>query len=115
MREVTHCHLSLDVYVGQKWSLVIDSKREDAVLIWQAKRGAEHGAVGCLRDGLEIESVEGRKHGEFHLEGICLGHGERGEMVVGVFRHFYVEGLQVLNQFPTHAFEAKLQDSPRRS
>lgn len=84
MCEMTNRHFPLHVDVGQEWSLVVDAEREYAMLVWQAKRSAVDGAVGCCGYRLEVESVEWRKHSEFQLEFIVRDDGEWRKMIKGV-------------------------------
>ena len=67
MREVADRHLSLDVHVRPERPLVVDAESVDAVLIWYPERCAEESAVRGGGDGLEVQTVEGREHGELKL------------------------------------------------
>lgn len=70
MCEMPDSHFSFHVDVGKEWPLVVDTERKDAMLVWQAERSAVDSAVPSFGNGLQIESMEGRKHGEFQLDGI---------------------------------------------
>lgn len=59
MRKMANCYFPLDVDVGHERPLIVDAEGEDTVLIWQFEGGAENGAVGCCRNGLEIEALKG--------------------------------------------------------
>ena len=70
-------HLSLDVKVRPERPLVVDTERIDAVLVWYAEGCAEKSAVGRCRDGLQVQTVEGREHGELELERVLRGNHQR--------------------------------------
>lgn len=52
------CDFSFHLHIGEEWPLVIDFEGEDTMLIGSLEGGAEDRAIGCLRDGLEVEAVE---------------------------------------------------------
>ncbi len=93
MCKMPHCHLSLFLDIGEEWTLVVDLKREDAVLVWECEGCAEDGAVECGADRGEGEAVEGGEHAEFELPGVGWGWGEGGVVRVCVEREFNVECL----------------------
>ena len=85
MREMTNCDFAFDVDVGKEGALVVDAERENAVLIWSTKSGAEECAVWGNGDRLESEAVKRGEHGELKLEGVAGGEDEGYVVVVGVF------------------------------
>lgn len=91
--EMANCDFALDVDVGQEGPLVIDAEGKYAVLVGGAEGGAEKGAVGCGSDGGKVETVEGREHGEFELEGVFGGNSQGGIMILRVLGKFNGESL----------------------
>lgn len=51
-------HFSLDIDISEKGTLVIDAEGKNAVLIGKPKISAKNGAIGRLRNRLEIEAVK---------------------------------------------------------
>ena len=90
---MANSNFPLDFHVCKEGSFVVDFEREDAVLIRSFEGGAEDGAVGCLRDGLELEAMERREHAEFELEGVRGQDSKRGQFVIKIFRKLNIEGL----------------------
>jgi hypothetical protein len=93
VRKVADSNLPLLIQVGDEGATVVDAEVEDAMLVGGAEGDAEDGGVGGLRDGLEVEAVEGGEHAEFELDGVASGGEEGGEVVVFVFGDFDLEGL----------------------
>ena len=77
MREMADRYLSLDVDARPERPLVVDPERVDAVLVRYAEGCAEEGAVGSCGDGLEVQTLEGREHGELELERIVRRNHQR--------------------------------------
>lgn len=71
--------------VRQERPLVVDTEREDPVLVWHCEAGAVDCAICGSRGGLQVEPVEGGEHGEFDLEDVILGDVKGDVMVVVVF------------------------------
>lgn len=67
---------ALLVDVAKERTLVVDNEIEDTVLIGHSEAGAEDGAVGGRRDGLQGQTVEGRQHAEFKLKRISSSRKE---------------------------------------
>ena len=65
MRKVPDRDLSLFIDVCEKRPLIVDSEVEDAMLIGERERGGVYCGVWGFEDGIEVETVEGREHGEF--------------------------------------------------
>ena len=63
------------------------------MLIWQTEGGAEDSAIHGLRDWVQGEAVEGRKHTKFELEGIGSWENEGDELIIFVFGEFDGIGL----------------------
>ena len=82
---MTNRDFAFDVDVGEEGALVVDAERENAVLIWSTKGGAEECAVWGTGDRLESEAVKGGEHGELKLESVVRAEDEGHIVVVGVF------------------------------
>ena len=93
MRKVAHRDLALLVDVGEERAAVVDAEVEDAVLVGRAEGDAEDGRVCGLRDGGQVQALEGREHAEFELDVVGRGRGEGREVVVCVFGDFDLEVL----------------------
>ena len=76
MRKVSDCDLPLLLNVGKEGTVVLDVEVEDTVLIRGLEGGAKDGRVCGLREGGEIDAVEGRQHAEFELDSVA---GSRDE------------------------------------
>lgn len=96
MCEVADRHLCVFIDVRPERPLVIDAESEDTVLVRQAEGCAEKTAVGSGRDGLEVQTVERREHGELELEGVVGGNRQRLQVIVIVGRHFNGERLTMI-------------------
>ena len=82
VRKVADRDLSLLVDVREEGAAVVDAEVEDAVLIGCFERDAEDCGVCSLRDGGEVEALEGGEHAEFELDVVGGGGGEGDEVVV---------------------------------
>ena len=71
--------------VGQEGSLVVYAEGENAVLIRHFKASAVDCAVRGSRCRLQVETVEGREHGEFELKNVVFRYIERDVVVLIVF------------------------------
>ena len=94
MRKVTHGHLVLLLNGGEEWTLVVDTEREDSVLVRSDELSAEHSASVGTAGRLESQAVEGREHSELQLELILAGDLERNPLVVNILGDLNVEDLQ---------------------
>lgn len=94
MSVVADGHLVLLFDVGEKGTLVINAEGEDSVLVGNHEACAVDSAGFCPLDGLEVETVKGREHGEFELQGIFRGHFEGDVFVMNVFGDLNVEDLE---------------------
>lgn len=93
MREMADSDFVLLFDVGQVWALVVDTEREDSVLVWRCEGGAEDCAVLGTSLGLQVQEVEWRKHSEFKLD-LVFGDGfERHPLVKFVFGEFNLKSL----------------------
>ena len=81
---MTNRDFAFDVDIGEEGALIVDAERENAVLIWGTKGGAEECAVLVNGDRLKSEAVKGGKHGELKLERVVGGEDEGHIRVVGV-------------------------------
>jgi hypothetical protein len=68
VRKVAHGNLALLVDVGEERAAVVDAEVEDAVLVGRLECNAEDGGICSLRDGGEVEALEGGQHAEFELQ-----------------------------------------------
>lgn len=93
MCKVADCDFALDINICEKRPFVVDFEGEYAVLVRGLEGGAEDGAVGGFRDGFKVEAVEGGEHGEFKLEGVRWGNGERIQSIERVLGELNVESL----------------------
>lgn len=87
MSNVSHADGVLLLDVSQERPLVVDLEVEDAVLVREREAGAVDGGRVADTKGLEIQSVEGRQHGELELERVGGGEGVRLPLVPGILRH----------------------------
>jgi hypothetical protein len=86
--------LSLFINVCEKGAAVVDTEVKDTVLIGGFECDAEDCGIGGLRNGREIEALEGGEHAELKLN-LVVGGGDKGlEVVVGVFGDFDLEVLR---------------------
>lgn len=97
MGHVPHADRVLFVHVGVERPLVVDAEVEDAVLVRGDEVGAEDGGVGGCEQWGEIETVEGREHGELKLERVALGDGERLPGVPDVLGNRNGVGLRLIS------------------
>lgn len=67
------------------------------MLVRYAERCAEQSAVRSRGDGLEVQTVERREHGELELEGVVGGNRQRLEVITVVGRQFDGEGLTTIS------------------
>lgn len=86
MRKVTHRDRVLLVDVRDKRTLVVNTEREDAVLVGYSKGSGVGSAVGGEDRGEQRKAVVGVKHGEFKLEGIGGGDTVWVPAIAGVLR-----------------------------
>ena len=93
MRKVSECNRVLLVDVGDEGALVVHLEGEDTVLIWGLEGGAVDGGGRGGGRGEEREAVVGVEHGEFELELVRRGHGERLPSVGRPFGELDFEGL----------------------
>lgn len=84
MRKVAHSHLVLLLDVSEERPLVVDTEREDSVLIGGHELGAVYGACLGARCRLEGQTVEWRKHGELELQLIARGDLEWDPLIIRV-------------------------------
>lgn len=80
--------------VGEEGALVVNTVGKDSVLIGDGKACAVYSAIFGSAGWLQIEAVEGRKHGEFELQGVFGGDLERNIFVVNVFGDLNLKHLQ---------------------
>lgn len=93
MREMADGDFVLLFDIGQVWALVVDTEREDSVLVWRRECGAVDGAVLGTSLGLQVQEVPWGKHGEFKLD-LVFGHGfEWHPLVKFVLRQLNIKGL----------------------
>lgn len=85
MCKMSYCHFSLDIHIGEEWSLVVDAEGENAMLVWQSEGRAKDRAICSLGHWNEVEPVEWREHGEFELDSICRVNLQRCQTVVYIF------------------------------
>jgi hypothetical protein len=93
VRKVAYSDLSLLIDVCKEGSAEIDAEVEDAVLVGGFESDAEDGSVCSLRDGREVQALEGREHAEFQLDVIGGGGYEGNEVIVGVLGYLHLEVL----------------------
>lgn len=94
MSVVANGHLVLLFDDGEKGTLVVNAEREYSVLVGDNKACTVDGAGFCPLDGLEVETVEGREHSEFELQGIFRRDLEGDVFVINVFGDLNVEDLR---------------------
>ena len=94
MSNVSHTDSVLFLQVGEEGTLVIDLEVEDAMLVRKGKAGGIYGRVLLDERSLEIDAVERGKHGEFQLQGVGGGEGERLPFGPYVFRNGDAVGLK---------------------
>ena len=68
--EMPDRYFSLYIHVGEEWSLIVDAERKDAMLVRKLEGTAEDSTVGGIRNGYEVETMIGRKHGKFKLQSV---------------------------------------------
>lgn len=93
MSEMADGDLMLLLDSGEKGPFVVDTEREDTVLIGCHELGAKDGAGICATDRLESQAVEGREHGKLQLELVSSGNLEWNPLVVDIFRNLNVVDL----------------------
>ena len=93
MSKMSNRYFPLYVHIGKEWSLVIDSERKDAMLVWKLERSTEYGTVWGLRNGCKIETMIGREHGKFQLQSVRGVNLKRFELIVRILGYFDVERL----------------------
>jgi hypothetical protein len=91
---MSDCDLPLFLNVREEGTVVLDMEIEDTMLIGGLEGGAEDGRVCGLREGSEVDAVEGRQHAEFELNGVAGGGDEGGQVGVGVFGDLDCECLK---------------------
>lgn len=84
MRKVAHRDRVLFVDVCNEGALVVDTEREDAVLVGYLEGGGESGAVVGEDRWEQRKAVIRVEHGEFELEGVGRGDGVWDPLVIGV-------------------------------
>lgn len=70
------------VDAGEEGSLVVDSKMEDAVLVRKSEARGIDGRGLRLGHGLEVQTVEGREHGELELHLISRNRHKRDQLPI---------------------------------
>ena len=93
MGKVPDCNLPLLINVCDKRSAVVDAEIENTVLIGSLESNTKDGGVGGLRDGGEVETVEGRQHAELELDVVVRSGDEGDEAVVVPLGDFNLEVL----------------------
>lgn len=83
----------LFVHVCEERTLVVDSEREDTVLIGKSERSAVDCAILRAGSGCERKAVVRREHGEFKLDGVGGFNLERDIVAAGIFGQLNAEGL----------------------
>jgi hypothetical protein len=96
--KVADSDLALLVDVGEERTAVVDAEVEDAVLVGRLEGDAENGGVCGLRDGGEVEALEGGEHAELELDVVGGGGDEGLEVIVGVFGDFDLEVLEIVSE-----------------
>jgi hypothetical protein len=98
VRKVADSDLAFFIDVGEERAAVVDAEVENAVLVGRLEGDTEDGGVCGLRDGGEVEALEGGEHAEFELDVVGGGGDEGLEMVVGVFGDFDLEVLEIVSE-----------------
>lgn len=95
--EVADGDLVLLLDSGEERSLIVNTEREDTVLIGSHKLSTEDGAGISAADGLQGQTVEGREHSELELELVIAGNLEWHPLVVDILRDLDVVDLYMGN------------------
>jgi hypothetical protein len=98
VRKVADSDLALFINVGEERAAVVDAEVENAVLVGRLEGDAEDGGVCGLRNGGEVEALEGGEHAEFELDVVGGGGDEGLEVIVGVFGDFDLEVLEIVSE-----------------
>ena len=89
-----YCDLPLYIDIGKKGALIVDLEPEYSMLIGQRERSTEDCAVPCLRCRYQVEAMEGWKHGDLKLKGVCATDLYWVEMIKGVLGDLNFKSLR---------------------